>query len=148
MSDLFALPYHQYHFFTTYSWIKNLWFCLDRYKVQLKKPTSLFRPQRENDLSLMDAIVNTNKFSNAELTRINLCRIYLRVFYLSDICSGNGRGVMHNYKIGYRSDQRISKWKWPRQQRPSTKDWKLWNIALIEVWIKSETYSLPTPLGN
>lgn len=148
MSDLFSLPYHSYHFFTTDTWIKNLWFCLDRYKIKLKKASSLFKPQRENDISLMDAVVKAKLFTNAELAKINLCRVYLRVFYLSDICSGNGRGLMHNYKIGYRSEQRISKWKWPRQQRPNAQAWKLWNAALTDVWIRSETHSLLQPLGN
>lgn len=146
--DVFSLPYHKYHFLATYTWIKDLWFSVDKYGISLRKPKSLFEIQRDNDCSLMDAVIISKKFTNNELRRINLCRIYLRVFYLSDICSGNGRGVMHNYVSGLRTQQRRSQWVWPRQQRPPAKDWKLWNTAIREVWSKSETHLLAIPLGQ
>ena len=96
----------------------------------------------------MDSIINANTFSNAEISRINLCRLYLQVFFLSDICSGNGKGIMNNYMLGLQSPIRTSKWVWPRQQRPTPKDWKLWNLAIKEVWVKSETHALKAPLGQ
>lgn len=96
----------------------------------------------------MDLVVYSQKFTNHELTQMNLCRLYLRAFFLSDLCSGNGRGIMDNYKSGLRSPHRTSIWIWSRQQRPSPKDWKLWNIAIAEVWTCSETHLLSTPFRS
>ena len=43
--------------------------------------------------------------------------------------------------------QRTSQWQWLRQTRPPPRDWKLFHIALHEVWIQSETKQLSRPLG-
>ena len=110
LSDVFSLPYHRYQFLATYCWVKDLWFSTDKYRISLRKPHSLFTLQRENDFALMDKIVHSQKFTNHELTRINLCRLYLRVFFLSDISSGNGRGIIDHYKSRLSSPQRRSKW--------------------------------------
>ena len=146
--DVFVLPYHKYHFLATDSWIKCLWLCLDKYKISLRKPSTPYPPQRTNDFSLMDTVIDAKIFTNSEIYRINLCRIYLQVFYLSDICSGNGRGVMNNYMDGLFSPIRKSTWIWPRQQQPTSKDWKLWRIAIHEVWAHSESHILQNPMGN
>lgn len=37
---------------------------------------------------------------------------------------------------------------WPRQTKPPPSDWRLWSIAIHEVWILSETNRLLTPLGH
>ena len=133
LSGVLSLPYQHYQCLATYCWAKDLWFSTDKYGISLRKPHSLFTLQRENDCALMDKVIHSQKFTNRELTRINLCRLYLRVFFLSDISSGNGRGIMDHYKSGLRSPQRHSQWIWPRQQRPPAKDWKLWDIAITEV---------------
>jgi hypothetical protein len=40
---------------------------------------------------MMEALTETEEFTATELKEINQCRIYLRVFYISDIASHTGQ---------------------------------------------------------
>lgn len=68
---------------------------------------------------------------------MNRCRLYLRVFFFSDIVSGCGTCVLPDVYDGQVSDQWRSRWKWPRQPRPPPRDWRLWHIVIREVWCRS-----------
>ena len=96
----------------------------------------------------MDKATMAKVFTREELCSINRCRLYLQVFYLSDIVSGNGRKLLHEAHEGQILTQRQSKWQWPWQTRPPNSDWKLWRIAITDVWINSETDLLTQPLGK
>jgi hypothetical protein len=41
----------------------------------------------------METLTETEEFTATELKEINRCRIYLRVFYISDIASHYGQGI-------------------------------------------------------
>jgi hypothetical protein len=41
----------------------------------------------------MESLTETEEFSAKELKEINRCRIYLRVFYISDIATHAGQGI-------------------------------------------------------
>ena len=68
--------------------------------------------------------------------------------FLSDIVSGNGKLLLQSICDGKLIQDRKSKWQWPRQPRPPKAHWQLWDIILKEVWAKSETRCLSTPLGD
>jgi hypothetical protein len=59
------------------------------------KITAKWKPltNRQNDLAVMEALTETGDFSAKDLKDINCCRIYLRVFYISDISTLNGQGI-------------------------------------------------------
>ena len=61
----------------------------------------------------MDSVIAAKIFTRAEVARINRCRLYLQVFYLSDIVSGNGRTVLQEALDGQVLRHRHSQWKWP-----------------------------------
>jgi hypothetical protein len=42
---------------------------------------------------MMESLTKTEKFTATELKEIKRCRIYLRVFYISDIASHDGQGI-------------------------------------------------------
>lgn len=93
-------------------------------------------------------VLSRNLFTREEMAAINRCRLYLKVFFMSDIVSDNGSHIIPEIYCGERFSQWTSRWKWPRQPRPPNSSWKLWEIAITEVWAKSETLRLTTPLGD
>jgi hypothetical protein len=65
-------------------------------------------------------------FFTKDLKDINRCRIYLRVFYISDISTLDGQGITAWSQKGRQDGGRKSSWARPVQQRPtSCKAWKL-----------------------
>jgi hypothetical protein len=113
----------------TENWITGIWEHLHSCKSTLKitaewKPL----PNRKNDVAMMGALTETEEFTAKELKEINRCRIYLRVFYISDIASHGGQRITDRARKGRRDAGRKSSWAWPVQQRPTS--WKAWKLAL------------------
>ena len=104
-------------------------------------------PPRQFDFALTDKAIEVKVFTRQELCSLNRCRLYLQVFYLSDIVSGNDRHILQEAEEGYLLSQRRNRWQWPRQPRPPPRDWKTWRIAIHDVWIRSETSLISQPLG-
>ena len=96
----------------------------------------------------MDSLLQDRSFTREEIMNVNRCRLYLRVFFLSDIVSYDGTTIRQDAYDGWRSDQWISRWKWPRQVRPPNRDWRMWHIAICDVWARSETLELQQPLSG
>jgi hypothetical protein len=69
---------------------------------------------------------------------INRCRMYLQVFYLSDVTDIAGHYIEPRVIKGKRDDMRSSKWEWPIQQRPPTAAWKVWNKVIEEAFTEEE----------
>ena len=83
-----------------------------------------------------------------ELECINRWQLYMKVFFLSDITSGNGTMILQEAYDGRELKNCTSRWQWPRQPRPPKKHWLLWEIALKEVWDCTETRRISRKLGN
>jgi hypothetical protein len=81
-----------------------------------------------------------------DLAAITRCRIYLRVFFLSDIVNIRGDIIKEWAINGERSNERHSSWHWPVQQRPPRTMWKKWKAALLEVFTDETTLS--TQMGD
>ena len=96
----------------------------------------------------MDTVIASNLFTKNEIETINRCRLYLRVFFLSDIVSGNGQYIIPDIVRGEKFEQLKSRWQWPRKPKPPKSSWNLWDIAITEVWAKSESLRLRHLLGN
>jgi hypothetical protein len=113
----------------TENWITGIWEhlhgCKSTLKITVKwKPL----PNRNNDVAVMEALTETDKFSAKDLKEINPCRIYLRVFFISDISTHDGQRITDWVHKGKREGGRKSSWAWPVQQRPTS--WKAWKLAL------------------
>ena len=86
--------------------------------------------QREGDEYLMDMIVKANVFTNAEICKLNYCRLYLQVVTLSDISKPNGEELDTSMLDGAPSlMSATTKLVKVNQDRPSEKEWKLWKRA-------------------
>jgi ribonuclease HI len=107
------------------------------------------RVQCEHDVFLMDAFRRSGHTAG-EMSKLNACRMYLRVVRLSDIVYGDGKHIIKEATTGddrfehyYRSTD-----KWPRQSRPPTQWWKVWRTALQKAFSKDgKGYKLRYPLG-
>jgi hypothetical protein len=74
---------------------------------------------------------------------INRCRIYLRVFFLSDIVNIQGDTIEEWAINGEKSNVRHSSWHWTVQQIPPRTMWNKWKSALLEVFTDETTLSTP-----
>jgi hypothetical protein len=113
----------------TENWITGIWEHLHSCNSTLKT-TAKWKPppNRQNDVDVMEALTETEEFSAKDLKDINRCRIYLQVFYISDISTHDGQGITDWARKGRRDGGRKSSWAWPVQQRPTS--WKAWELAL------------------
>jgi hypothetical protein len=78
------------------------------------------------------------KITAKEMKDIKRCRMYLQVFYLSDVKDIAGHHIEAWAIKGKRDDTRSSKWEWPIQQRLPTAAWKVWNKAIGEAFTEEE----------
>jgi hypothetical protein len=91
----------------------------------------------------MEELTGSTLVNKRDLAAINRCRIYLRVFFLSDIVNIQG-GTIEEWAInGERSNGRHSSWYWPVQQKPPRTMWNKWKAAMIEVFTDETTLSAP-----
>jgi hypothetical protein len=68
--------------------------------------------------------------TDAQMKDVNRCRIYVKIFHISDITDLSRNNIEERAKRGKRQSNRTSKWNWPVQQRPPAAAWKHWAIAL------------------
>jgi hypothetical protein len=86
--------------------------------------------QREGDVYLMDMIINAKTFSNADIRKLNYCRLYLKVVTLSDITKPNGEELDPSMLLGKPSLMSSrTKLLTIHQERPSEREWALWRQA-------------------
>jgi len=80
-----------------------------------------------------------------ELHSLNLCRMYLRVFLLSDIVSGAGDSVLPLFWD--HPTPADSELQWPRSTPPSKQAWSQWRMTLTLVLHLGQHQHLALPLG-
>jgi hypothetical protein len=111
------------------NWITEVWGHLSTCKATVEI-NGLWEPKenRNSDLAIMERLVAAGRFSGKELQQINYCRIYLQVFFMSDIANVKGTAVEEWARKGNRQSGRKSEWEWPVQQRPVS--WKAWKDVI------------------
>jgi hypothetical protein len=82
----------------------------------------------ELDIVIMESLIASGRFTNKDLKEIKYCRIYLKVFYLSDITNETRNKIEAWAGRGQKQYGNQSTWEYPVQQRPIT--WKTWKAAL------------------
>jgi hypothetical protein len=94
----------------------------------------------------MEELTGSAFVNKRDLPDINRCRIYLQVFFLSDIVNIQGDTIKEWSITGERSNARHSTWHWPVQQKPPRTMWNKWKAALIAVFNNKTT--LIAPMGD
>jgi hypothetical protein len=94
----------------------------------------------------MEEFTGSALVNKRDLTDINRCRIYLRVFFLSDIVNIQGDKIEEWAITAERSNARRSTWHRTVQQKPPRKMWNKWKAALIAVF--NDETTLTAPMGD
>jgi len=86
-----------------------------------------------------------NGIKQPELHTLNLCRVYLRVFLISDIVSGSREFVLPSFwDCPTPADSEL---QWPRSITPTKQAWLQWQIVLTSVLHLVHHQCLALPLG-
>jgi hypothetical protein len=132
IDNILEQDYERYHqTIIDKNWITEIWSHRQLYdaKIQINGLWTP-KPGREGDTLIMERITALGIFTTRELQDINRCRLYLQVFFLSDITDHSGHTIEDWVKQGHNQNNN-SKWEWPVQQRPTS--WKAWKQAVDEV---------------
>ncbi len=90
-----------------------------------------------------------NEFKNNRLVRLNWCHLFLQVYTLADICSGNGHQLCKEFFEGHNPMPGLSKLNWPNRGNPPPADCNLWRQALGKCFLTSRSdMQLRRPLGR
>jgi hypothetical protein len=132
IGDVLEQDYERYHgTIIDKIWITEIWSHLQLYdaKIQINRLWTP-KPGSEGDTSIMERIKAPGIFTTRELQDINTCRLYLQVFFISDITDHSGHNIEDWVKQGHKQNSNI-KWEWPVQQIPTSR--KAWKQAVDEV---------------
>jgi hypothetical protein len=119
-------------------WFYHLRRFLASSEVSIELPLPIFRlPQllRRGDCNLMDAFLSLKR-TPAKIRTLNLCRLYLKVESLAELCDVDGTKLLPAAWNGNPLPT-TSTLLWPRQGRPSC--WATWRQALAELFLKDTT---------
>jgi hypothetical protein len=128
------------------TWVRGLRRYVIDNGINIDLGNKYFSPQRNEDKCLMDALDLEPTLTAADLQAINVCCIFKKVTYLSDIATGDG--------------ERIATWAWdsliinnfqtyqfPTQDNPTPTQWKAWRKGLKSL-LQHGTQRLKHFLGN
>jgi hypothetical protein len=123
----------------------EIWSHLERYE-SIVKVTGMCKLThgRDKDSVIMDTITASRRFKPAEIREINRCRLYLQVFFTSDIAVNSGKNLEPWVLKGQRQITRKSIWEWTVQQRPIS--WKAWTQECMELFTQGGI--MLQPLGH
>ena len=106
-----------------------------------------FWPLRDNDCSIMERITQTGNYGKTTLKRLNACRLYHRIIYISEILETNTK-LDPKFLTKEGQSQSKSQLNWPNQNCPDTKTWKTWKQVLQDVFTTEDGHTLREPVGQ
>ena len=143
------VPFHKVSPCTTDSWIKTVGEACYSYDISLHDKFGALQLARAFDQFLMPAFAKI--CTKEELVMLNLCRLFLEVVTLADICTITGDRISQAAFEGLRQDQGLHKYNWPRHP-PSlpTEYWNLWQTKIQALFTQFGSHSLKLnkPLGD
>ena len=105
----------------------------------------VLQPLQQDDRSLMEDILRTYHWQTKEKRRINACRLYLQLTFVSEIATdGKTLDFQSDYQTGVASSSTLG---WPRQSNPNHQSWTVWRKALRKL-CNSDGRTLRQPLTN
>lgn len=117
---------------------KNQFFAMWEYascaSLELRDGLPDLEVGRDNDVFLMEAFEH-HGYSPVELKQLNLCRLYLRVYLLSDLTTGTGTHLDETLATGRRPLLTHARLRWPKSGTPSAHCWRLWESALVRCFV-------------
>jgi hypothetical protein len=128
----------------TDSWIKSTWEFAFKNGIGIHDDLPEFQPIRFHD-QLLVPLFFKHGFRGHSLRLINQCRVFLRVTWLSEIVTADGR---HIEKAALEKPYGLAiteEFLYPAQSMPPESSWKLWRDGLSRIC--SSRYTLLQPLG-
>jgi hypothetical protein len=83
----------------------------------------------------MNALLEIGNIPPKRFYRLNLCRLYLQVECLSEICTIDGKEILQEIWQGNRPFNSQTKLLWPNQARPREKSWNEWRTVLKDAFL-------------
>jgi hypothetical protein len=126
------------------SWIKSTWQFVHEHGIEIQDDIDDFYPLREFD-QLLIPIFHRLGYRGNELVRLNQCRLYLGVTWLSEIATGDGKrieqqAIDHPYKLDIKE-----LFLYPTQHFPPKESWQIWRRAVAQLC--DPNGKLKQPLG-
>jgi len=132
-APLDSLSFTTWSSLTTPSLIKSTWEFLDCYGFSLRTSITCEWP-REGDSYLMPTFL-TIVTDLYQLKLLNLCRLFLRALFLSNIVDGSGKLILEEAWRGSRPIRPDRLESWPNQQRPPAQAWDLWPKTIKKAFL-------------
>jgi hypothetical protein len=129
------------------NWITAIWESLHACKAPVAINSDWIpQPARIGDMTIMEELTGSVLVNKRDLTDIKRCRVYLRVFFLSDIVNIQGDTIEEWALTGELSNARRSTWHSQVQQKPPITMWNKWKASLIAVF--NDETTLTAPMGD
>ena len=133
-AHLLTHAYQDFHHLCTPSWISSIWEFVDHFKLSLYDNLPTVPLQCEHDQFLTPTFARYN-IPKAIIRLANVCRLWLRVWRISDIATGDGREILNHYWDGSAPSLLTPQFDWPRSERPSAAAWRAWRLALSHLTV-------------
>jgi hypothetical protein len=127
------------------SWMKESWRFLAQQDICVADDLPGFGSLRQHDHLLMEGFTELG-LSDAELGKLNVCRIHLQVLTIADITEGSGECITWNAWNGKRALPHTSRYTWGHQPTPPATFWSGWKHALATLCGRDRR--LTQPLGH
>ena len=105
-----------------------------------------FHPIRQEDYSIMQRLSQSGNYGKATLRRINACRLYLRIMYMSEMVTTST--TFNRAWLTHADPHTESTLDWPVQGNPNRKTWKLWKKTILEFFVNEDGHTLREPVGH
>jgi hypothetical protein len=117
-------------------WFRSLrqFLCKIQAEIHVELP-HIARPLRQHDVSIMNAIISLQTTTPNRLYGINLCRMYLQIECLSEICNTEGTEILQEIWKGQRPLNSQTAILWPNQIRPHEKSWNEWRTVIKDAFL-------------
>ena len=124
------LPWNLWGFLATPTWITSTWQSLFSFNLSITDTTTSPPPLRHDDQLIMEYLLLRVQDQNT-LRILNHCRLYLRLFWLSELHTTSGTHLLPSLLRGSPSTTSSPLHHWPCQGQPTQLMWTLWNKTLI-----------------
>ena len=136
-------------FLLTESFVQNSWEFMTEHNIKLEDDTFRIPLLRANDKCIMEEFMNNKLIHKSTLKTLNKCRMYLKVFTLSDITTGSGAKIRNEAWHGRQFNTgREYHMKWPNWGRPSLQAWSVWRTLLKLTFYPEQDKVLSEKLGS
>jgi len=124
--DVLDMPFQEVGCLTTKALIKSTWEFINKHGIKLQHDIETLS-FREDDAPIIRVLFQ-NHMLQEHLISINKCRIYMKLYFLSELVLYNNR--LKQFLTTRTPGSMINQFEWPQQGEPSNEDWEIWHSHL------------------